>query len=144
MTAFPKLDLPVGRLTHDDERENVHAYFKVYPWSPGGQQLLYFSYIQLRPHWNHAGVPGRSARSLHLAHCPPEHSPKTNPLLRTILAFALLVQTATIHAQECHVSAEGLDQSPGLRGTLWRTLAKAKSDLQPGDAVTFLSAEFPE
>jgi len=33
----------IERLTHDD-RENVHAYFKVCPWSPDGGRLLYFSF----------------------------------------------------------------------------------------------------
>jgi len=33
----------IERLTHDD-RENVHTYFKVSPWSPDGTRLLYFSF----------------------------------------------------------------------------------------------------
>ena len=44
MTNFPKADFSIERLTFDDDRENVHAYFKMSPWSPDGERLLYFSY----------------------------------------------------------------------------------------------------
>ena len=44
MPDFTNVDLPIERLTHDDDRENVHAYFKLPPWSPDGRKLLYFSY----------------------------------------------------------------------------------------------------
>jgi len=44
MQDFTKADFPIERLTHDDDRENVHAYFKLPPWSPDGSKLLYFSF----------------------------------------------------------------------------------------------------
>lgn len=43
MATNPDAGFRIERLTHDD-RENVHTYFKVCPWSPDGEKLLYFSY----------------------------------------------------------------------------------------------------